>query len=176
MVGPVVHEQGEEVIRRCSEIAREHKLPLMVHIGDMRGDIGRMKELTRLLLNTFVEGDILTHLCTPNPGGVTDPNNGTLDEVHEARARGVVLDPALGRGNFGIEVARRQADMGLRPDTLSSDVTLGGRSRGVGLLDSMSKFMSLGYSLADVVRMASSAAAKAIRLVAHAGSRTPTRS
>ena len=169
MVGPLVEEQGEEVIRRCSDIAREHKLPLMVHIGYGRGDPARMKELTRQLLNTFVEGDILTHLCTPNPGGVTDPANGTLAEVQEARKRGVVLDPALGRGNFGIEVARYQADKGLHPDTLSSDVTLGGRTRGVGLLDSMSKFLSLGYSLPDVARMASSGAAKAIGLQDQAG-------
>ena len=42
----------------------------MVHIGDGRGDpTARHFELTRLLLNTFREGDILTHLCTPNPGG-----------------------------------------------------------------------------------------------------------
>jgi len=168
MVGPVVAEQGEEVIRRSSEIAREHKLPLMVHVGDGRGDPARMRELTRTLLNTFVEGDILTHLCTPNPGGVTDPS-GTLDEVKEARARGVVLDPALGRGNFGIDVARRQVDQGLYPDTLSSDLTLGGRTRGVGLLDSMSKFLSIGYSLPDVVRMASSNAARAIGLQDQAG-------
>jgi dihydroorotase len=167
MVGPVVQEQGEAVIRRCSEIAREHKLPLMVHIGDRQGDPTRTRELTRVLLNTFVEGDILTHLCTPNPGGVTDVADtvdGTLPEVLEARARGVILDPALGRGNFGIEVARRQADRALHPDTLSSDVTLGGRTRGVGLLDSMSKFMSIGYSLPDVVRMASSNAARALRM------------
>lgn len=169
MVGPVVHEQGEEVIRRCAEIAREHKLPLMVHIGDGRGDPARMKELTKQLLNTFQAGDILTHLCTPNPGGVTDPNNGTLPEVQEARNKGVVLDPALGRGNFGIHVARRQAEMGLHPDTLSSDVTLGGRTRGVGLLDSMSKFLSLGYSLPDVVRMASSGAAKALGMDSEIG-------
>ena len=151
MVGPLVEEQGEEVIRRCSDVAREHKLPLMVHIGYGRGDPARMQELTRQLLNTFVEGDILTHLCTPNPGGVSDPANGTLAEVQEARKRGVVLDPALGRGNFGIEVARYQADRGLHPDTLSSDVTLGGRTRGVGLLDSMSKFLSLGYSLPETL-------------------------
>lgn len=167
LVGPVVHEQGEEVIRRAKEAARANHLPLMVHIGDGRGDVQRMSALTRQLLDTFEEGDILTHLCTPNPGGVMDPNDSarrTLPQVNEARARGVVLDPALGRGNFGVEVARRQADMGLHPDTLSSDVTLGGRTRGVGLLDSMSKFLSLGYSLSDVVRMASVNAAKAIGL------------
>jgi dihydroorotase len=165
LVGPVVKEQGEAVIRLASEISREHHLPLMVHIGDGHGDPHRHSELTRVLLNTFRAGDILTHLCTPNPGGVMIPDDAAqqaLPEVHEARQRGVVLDPALGRGNFGIHVARRQAEMGLHPDTLSSDVTLGGRTRGVGLLDSMSKFLSVGYSLPDVVRMASSSAARAV--------------
>jgi dihydroorotase len=165
LVGPVVQEQGEEVIRLSSEIAREHHLPLMVHIGDGRGDTQRMSDLTRKLLDAFQPGDILTHLCTPNPGGVMQPADAarqTLPEVNEARSRGVTLDPALGRGNFGIEVARRQAELGLQPDTLSSDLTFGGRTRGVGLLDSMSKFLSLGYSLSDVVRMASSNAAKAL--------------
>ena len=172
LVGPVVSEQGEEVIRRAKEAAHANHLPLMVHIGDGRGDVQRMSRLTRLLLDTFEQGDILTHLCTPNPGGVMDANDaarGTLPQVSEARARGVILDPALGRGNFGIEVARRQADIGLHPDTLSSDVTLGGRSRGVGLLDSMSKFLSIGYSLAEVVRMATLNAAKAIGLNEVAG-------
>jgi dihydroorotase len=164
LVGPVVREQGESVIRQTTEIAREHNLPLMVHFGDGGGDPQRMSDLTRLMLNSFKEGDILTHLCTPHPGGMMDPQDGTkrLPEVQEARERGVVLDSALGRGNFGINVARIQAEMGFAPDTTSSDVTLGGRSRGVGLLDSMSKFLSVGYSLSDVVKMATTSAAKAI--------------
>lgn len=167
LVGPVVREQGEEVIRRSKAISKEHRLPLMVHVGDGGGDLRRMSELTRLMLDTFEEGDILTHLCTPNPGGVMDPTDEThktLPEVKEARARGVTLDSALGRGNFGITVARIQADLGLAPDTTSSDVTLSGRTRGVGLLDSMSKFMAVGYSLSDVVSMATDKAAKAIRM------------
>jgi len=74
----------------------------------------------------------------------------------------VVLDSALGRGNFGYEVARRQAEIGLHPDTISSDLTAGGRNFGVGLLDSMSKFLALGYSLPDVVRMTTANAARAM--------------
>jgi dihydroorotase len=164
LVGPVVREQGETVIRQTTEIAREHKLPLMVHFGDGGGDPQRMAELTKLMLNSFSEGDILTHLCTPHPGGMMDPQDGKkrLPEVEEARKRGVTLDSALGRGNFGINVARVQAEMGLTPDTTSSDVTLGGRLRGTGLLDSLSKFMAVGYSLSDVVKLATVNAAKAI--------------
>jgi dihydroorotase len=173
MVGPVVQERGEDVARLSKDIANEHHLPLMVHIGDGRApDKQRASELTRLMLKTFTAGDILTHLCTPHPGGVMDPSDAarqTVPELEEARSRGVVIDSALGRGNFGYEVARRQAEMGVHPDTTSSDLTGGGRKLGVGLLDSMAKFMSLGYSLADVVRMTTSSAAKGIGMADRLG-------
>jgi dihydroorotase len=166
LVGPVVQERGEEVIRLSKDIATEHGLPLMVHIGDGRHpDRARAGELTRYLLKTLTAGDILTHLCTPNPGGVmsaAEAAASVVPEVEEARANGVVIDSALGRGNFGIDVARRQAELGVRPDTTSSDLTAGGRRLGVGLLDSMAKFMSIGYSLADVVRMTTSNAARGL--------------
>lgn len=163
LVGPVVQERGEDVIRLSKDIATEHGLPLMVHIGDGRHpDRARAGELTRFLLKTLTAGDILTHLCTPNPGGVMSVSEAAasvVPEVEEARANGVVIDSALGRGNFGIEVARRQAELGIRPDTTSSDLTAGGRRLGVGLMDSMAKFMSVGYSLNDVLRMTTTAAA-----------------
>lgn len=166
LVGPVVQERGEDVIRLSKDIANEHGMPLMVHIGDGRHpDRARAGELTRFLLKTLTAGDILTHLCTPNPGGVMSPQEAAASvapEVEEARANGVVIDSALGRGNFGIDVARRQAELGVRPDTTSSDLTAGGRRLGVGLLDSMAKFMSIGYSLSDVVQMTTSRAARGL--------------
>ena len=168
LVGPVVQERGEDVVRLSKEIANEHGVPLMVHIGDGRHpDRARAGELTRFLLKTLTAGDILTHLCTPNPGGVMDAREAAqsvVPELEEARANGVLIDSALGRGNFGIEVARRQAELGVRPDTTSSDLTAGGRRLGVGLLDSMAKFMSVGYSLSDVVRMTTLNAARGIGL------------
>jgi dihydroorotase len=173
LVGPVVAERGEDVIRLSKEIAREHGLPLMVHIGDGRSsDRARAGELTRFLLKTLTAGDILTHLCTPNPGGVMnaqDAAQSVVPEVEEARANGVVIDSALGRGNFGIDVARRQAELGVRPDTTSSDLTASGRRSGVGLLDCMAKFMSVGYSLADVVCMTTVNAARGLGLADQLG-------
>jgi dihydroorotase len=174
LVGPVVQERGEDVVRLSKDIAVEHGLPLMVHIGDGRHpDRARAGELTRFLLKTLTAGDILTHLCTPNPGGVMSAQEAAasvVPEVEEARARGVVIDSALGRGNFGIDVARRQAELGIRPDTTSSDLTAGGRRLGVGLLDSMAKFMSVGYSLSDVVRMTTITAARGLGLADQLGS------
>jgi dihydroorotase len=173
MVGPVVQERGEDVVKLAKAIAVEHGLPLMVHIGDGRHpDKTSASDLTRFLLKTLTAGDILTHLCTPNPGGVMNAREAAqsvVPEVEEARANGVVIDSALGRGNFGIEVARRQAELGMAPDTTSSDLTGGGRSRGVGLLDSMAKFMSIGYSLPDVVRWTTINAAKGIGMADSAG-------
>jgi dihydroorotase len=173
LVGPVVAERGEDVVRLSKDIATEHGLPLMVHIGDGRSpDRARAGDLTRFLLKTLSAGDILTHLCTPNPGGVMNAQEAAqsvVPEVEEARANGVVIDSALGRGNFGIDVARRQAELGVRPDTTSSDLTAGGRRMGVGLLDSMAKFMSVGYSLADVVRMTTVNAAHGLGLADQLG-------
>jgi dihydroorotase len=165
IVGPVFQTLGEDIITAAKAAATDLGVPLMVHIGDRaasdEASAARRAELTRFVLRTFEPGDILTHLCTPNSGRVLDPAGNPYPEVAEARANGVVLDSALGRGNFGIEVARRQADLGLYPDTISSDLTAGGRTFH-SLLECMAKFMSIGYSLADVVAAATGSAAAAL--------------
>jgi dihydroorotase len=165
MVGPVAQEQGEELVTLCKEISREHRLPLMVHIGDRPADLEKARQATRFLLQNFDPGDILTHLATPHSGGVMldEARTKIVPELTEARARGVVLDPALGAGNFGIDVARQQADIGLHPDTISSDLTAGGRARVVySLMECMGRFMAAGYTVEDMVRMATVNAATAL--------------
>ena len=168
MVGSVAQEQSEELITLCKKVSREHHLPLMVHIGDMRAqDYDKASKATRFLLKSFDAGDILTHLSTPRPGGVMADEAQTqlIPELQEARNRGVVLDPALGAGNFGIDVCRRQADLGLIPDTISSDLTAGGRGRVVySLMECMGRFMAAGYTVKDMVRMSTVNAAKALGL------------
>ncbi len=165
LVGDIVTEAGEEVINRSKKVAREHGVPLMVHIGDFRAAErprpDRMGEVTRHLLEVLEPGDILTHLCTPNIGGVMDDADATLPLLTEARARGVVLDPALGLGNFGYAIAAEQAQRGLHPDTISSDLTAGGQSF-QSLVECMAKFMAIGYSLREVVAMTTGRAAAAI--------------
>jgi dihydroorotase len=168
MVGEVARNQYEELVTACKAISREHHIPLMVHIGDMRAeDYDKASKATRFLLNNFDAGDILTHLATPSAGGVMADEARTqiIPELQEARNRGVVLDPALGAGNFGFDVARTQADIGLIPDTISSDLTAGGRGRIVySLMECMGRFMAVGYTVADMVRMSTANAAKALGL------------
>ena len=165
MVGPIMNERGEEIVDLAKAIASEHQIPLMVHIGDMqatnRPSPERIDELTAYLLRQFSEGDILTHLCTPHHGGVLDTSRKPIPELAEAHANGVVLDSALGRGNFGYEIAAHQAQLGVLPDTISSDLTAGGLGFH-SLMECMAKFMAVGYSLSDVVRMTTVNAAAAI--------------
>jgi dihydroorotase len=173
IVGPAFQAAGEEIITAAKAAARDLGVPLMVHIGDFtardEASAARRGELTRFLLKSFEPGDILTHLCTPNSGRVLDQAGRPYPEVAEARASGVVLDSALGRGNFGIEVARRQADLGLFPDTISSDLTALGQTFH-SLLECMAKFMSIGYTLADVVKATTANAASALGLAREIGS------
>jgi dihydroorotase len=156
LVGAIVDEIGESLVDRAKEISREHHLPLTVHIGDPRAGgrdhPERVDEVTRHLLRTLEQGDILTHICTPNIGGVMDTSLNPYPELREARANGVVLDSALGRGHFGYEIACRQAQAGVMPDTISSDLSGMGQDFH-SLLECMSKFMAVGYSLSDVIRM-----------------------
>ncbi|BBG05342.1 MULTISPECIES: amidohydrolase family protein [Pseudonocardia] len=165
LVGPLMAEHGKEILGRSRQVAQEHGVPLMVHIGDLsarrRPDPHLLTPVTRYAIEQLAPGDVLTHLCTPNHGGVLGADDLMLPLLTEARERGVVLDAALGRGNFGFDVARRQRDAGLAPDTVSSDLTAMGESF-QSLMECMAKFMAVGYSLTEVVRMTTTDAAAAI--------------
>jgi dihydroorotase len=165
MVGDLVRSSGREVVDAAKQAARGVGLPLMVHIGDLSADGADVEaaliDTTAYLLDSLDPGDILTHLCTPSAGGVERAAERMDPILRRARERGVILDSALGMGNFGYRVAVAQFDRGLHPDTISSDLTLGGQSFH-SLTECMAKFMAVGYSLADVVKMTTVNAAAAI--------------
>jgi len=80
------------------------------------------------------------------------------------------MDAALGRHNFSFKTARAQAEAGIHPDTISTDITPGGYGEIVfSLLECMAKFMALGYSLSDVVRMTTINPARALGLADQIG-------
>jgi dihydroorotase len=163
VTGPFVLEHGEELIRLSKDIAREQHLPFMVHIGNRFADRQRGEALTRYVLERLEPGDIVTHLCTPHPGGILDSNAQPLSAFVAASTNGVIMDSALGRHNFSYEVARQQAELGIRPDTISTDITPGGYGEIVfSLMECMAKFLAIGYTLADVVRMTTTNAARAL--------------
>ena len=167
-IGPLVPTEGIEIVRLAKRAATESESRLMVHIGELYHD---GPTLTQSLLPLLEAGDILTHSFTPNPGRILDEDGKVLGEVWEARDRGVVLDTAFGRFNFGFDVARRALDQGLKPDTVATDMTLPGRAESVfSMTEMMTRFLALGMSLADVIAMATANPARALGMEDSLGS------
>jgi dihydroorotase len=169
MVSPALEIFGMEMPRLAKRAARESGLPLMVHIGDTtkRYDPNVVRELLPLL----EPGDIVTHLFTANPGGVLDTNGRLVPEAKELASRGVWLDTAHGRMNFGFAVGRRVLDQGLIPHCISTDLTIPGRLNTVhSMVEIMARFLGMGFTLEQVVAMCTVNPARAIGEDARLGS------
>ena len=161
MVSPALEIFGMEMPRLAKRAARESGVPLMVHIGDTtkRYDPNVIRELLPLL----EPGDIVTHLFTANPGGVLDANGKLVPEAKELAARGVWLDTAHGRMNFGFNVGRRVLDQGLTPHCISTDLTIPGRANTVhSMVEIMARFLGMGFTLEQVIAMSTVNPARAI--------------
>ncbi len=174
-VGPGVPRMGVEMVRLAKQAASEGGVRLMVHIGDrsIAGGDGTEPTITRELLPLLEEGDIITHLFSGNPGRIIDDGGGVIPEILEAQERGVFLDTAHGRQNFSFDVAKTALDQGVRPLSISTDMTPPGRMNTVhSMTEMLARFMALGFSLEDVIRMATSNPARALGMDDRLGSLT----
>src|SRR5262252_4239949 len=88
-----------------------------------------------------------------------------------ARQRGIIFDVGHGGGSFDYTVAEPAIAQGCTPDTISSDIhVFSGNTPGMPYLPwVMSKFMGLGFTLEQVVAMATSNPAKVINRAAKLG-------
>jgi dihydroorotase len=150
--GPVLETMGIDYIHAAITAAREAGVRLMVHIGDPQWNVD--PTITAQLLPLLQADDLITHLYTGAPGKVLDGNRNVLPELVDARVRGVGFDPAHGRMNMSFEVAKRMMEQGILPDSISTDITKPGRLTVVkSMTHVMSKFLALGFSLNDVIKM-----------------------
>ena len=160
-VGPAVPTMGVEMMHLAKKAANEAGVRLMVHIGDPNA--GNGPTITREVLSLMEPGDIVTHLFTGNPGQIVDENGKVVPEIIEAQERGVFMDTAFGRFNFSFDVAKRSLDQGVVPEGISTDITAPGRRNTVhSLTEMLSRFLALGFSLEDVIGMATVNPARAL--------------
>jgi len=168
----VIGKHGIEPLKRAvraCEIAGDGAR-VMCHIGGVE-----TVELMSEILDTLRAGDILTHCFSgaPNDAGqFTNIVQGgkLLPAAHAAKRRGVLFDLGHGGGSFDFTIAEAALAEGVKPDTLSSDIhVFSGNSPGLPYLTNvMGKFMALGFSLEDVVTMATATPGKIInRLPKH---------
>jgi dihydroorotase len=162
----VIARNGTEPLKRailaCEKSGTGGKL--MVHIGGVE-----TRELMTQILDLMRPGDILTHCYSGAPnlaGAFTNiVQDGTIiPAALAAKQRGAIFDIGHGGGSFDYTVAEAAIAQGAPPDTISSDIhVFSGNTPGMPYLTwVMSKFLGLGYSLEQVVAMATVAPAKVI--------------
>jgi dihydroorotase len=154
----VIARNGIEPLRRailaCERAGTGGRV--MAHIGGVE-----TAELMSQILDLLRPGDILTHAYSGAPniaGAFTNivQNGRVLPAALAAKQRGVIFDVGHGGGSFDYTVAEAAIPQGCPPDTISSDIhVFSGNSPGVPYLTNvMSKFMGLGFTLEQVVAMA----------------------
>ena len=138
------------------EVAEELELPLMAHLDFPPP--GRSDVLSRLR-----PGDVLTHCFRPFPNAPVHGSGRIFDEIVEAREKGIVFDIGHGMGSFGFETAEAMLANGFFPDVISSDVhALCVDGPAFDLLETMSKLLSLGMPVQDIIRSVTETPAKTI--------------
>ena len=169
----VIAKHGIEPLRRAiraCEIAGTNGR-VMCHIGGVES-VALMSQI----LETLRPGDILTHCFSgaPNDDGkftniVQDGK--VLPAALDAKKRGVLFDVGHGGGSFDYTVAEAAIAQGCTPDTISSDIHVySGNSPGQPYLTwVMSKFINMGFTLEQVVTMATATPAKIINRIPRHG-------
>ena len=162
----IIFKHGVEPLKRGIQACEMCGWPakMMVHIGGVE-----TKELMSDILNLLRPGDVLTHCYSgfPNMSGVFTnivQDGKLLPAALAAKQRGVVFDVGHGGGSFDFTVADVAIPGGCTPDTISSDIhVFSGNTPGTPFLPNvMSKFMAMGFTLEQVVAMATIAPAKII--------------
>lgn len=146
----IVGDNGFEPLKRAIAAAEMSGTDarVMCHIGGVPGALSDLLDLLR-------PGDILTHSYS-GAGNNTVVDGKVLPAALAAKARGVIIDVGHGGGSFAYAVAEPAIAQGLGPDTIGSDIhAVSINTPGMPYLPwVMSKFLNLGFSLEQVVAMA----------------------
>ncbi|MBD8162114.1 amidohydrolase/deacetylase family metallohydrolase [Erwinia persicina] len=156
----VVEQNGIKPLVRAKAMQRENGgLPLMVHIGNNPPNLDEIADL-------LTSGDIITHCFNGKPNRILTPQGQLRASVTRALERGVRLDVGHGSASFSFEVARVAIALGILPQTISSDIYCRNRLNGpvYSLAHVMSKFLSIGMTLPQVIDCVTRHAADGLRL------------
>ncbi|HYC25052.1 MAG TPA: amidohydrolase/deacetylase family metallohydrolase [Roseiarcus sp.] len=139
------------------QAADEAGVPVMCHIDFPPPNYADTVAMLR-------PGDVLTHAFRPFPNAPLTAQGKILPQVIAARERGVIFDIGHGMGSFAFKTARAMLANGFPPDTISSDVhALSIDGPAFDLTTTMSKFLCLGMSLAEVIGASTINAARTLR-------------
>ena len=170
----VIARHGLEPLKRAIKACDMSGVPakVMCHIGGVAD-----RALMSQILDLFRPGDVLTHCYSgaPNNAGLGTnivQDGKLLPAALAAKKRGIIFDIGHGGGSFDYTIAEAAIAQGCLPDTISSDVhVFSGNSPGMPYLPwVMSKMIGLGFSMSEVINMATAVPARVISRIPKHGS------
>lgn len=155
---------GIEPLQETVKIAEKIGCPVEVHCTNIPVP-------TCEVLKVLRPGDIFEHVYQGVKNTILDETGRLYDCVREARKRGILFDTAEGRkhGDFDIMLsARRQ---GFTADFCSTDLVLASMYRRsiFSLPNLMSRYVAMGIPLKEVVKMATEAPARLMKMEGQIG-------
>jgi len=136
-------------VEKAVEAGKLADLPVMVDYGSFLPG----KPYQQMVLDIFRPGDMSTHFYRV-PAPLLDENEKVMRYLLEARRRGVKFDVGHGSGSFYFKYAEPMVKQGFWPDSISTDLhanSINGAM--IDMLNVMSKFLSMGVPLVEVIRM-----------------------
>jgi len=143
--GVILRGLGIEIVKLAKRTATELELPLMVHVGE---PLPMLEDILTLM----EPGDIITHCYHGKKWGIFKKDE-LIPEFIQAHGRGVRFDVGHGAASFNYEVAEGAIAWGYKPFSIGSDLHAGNIDGPVwDLPTTMSKLLSVGLSVEEVIR------------------------
>lgn len=164
----IVGNLGLEPLKGAIRIAEHLRCRVNVHTTNPPGDIVELASILR-------PGDIFGHCFHGIGSSIIGQNSKVKQGIWQARDNGVIFDSADGRTNHSYPVIKAALADGFAPDVISTDViraSLFGNTL-FGLPVVMSKYLSLGIPLIDVVKACTATPAKIIGMGDRLGTLAP---
>ena len=138
-------------VERAVEAGNLANVPVMVDFGEHNPPLS----IEELFMKKLRPGDMLTHTYSYGPANretVVDENGKVKPFVLEAQKRGIIFDVGHGGGAFSWRQAVPSIQQGFRPNVISSDLHADSMNGGMkDLCNVMSKFLTLGLPLSEVI-------------------------
>jgi dihydroorotase len=154
--------EGWAPYERAEEVGRMAGIPVMVDFG---GNVKAGRTIMDLVTKYFRPGDIYTHMYGGVRGEYDEATNGPSAAMIEGRKRGVKFDVGHGGGSFKWVAAMPMIKAGFVPDSISTDLHTSSMNGGTKtMIETMSKFLAAGQSIADIIKWSTANPAAEIQL------------
>jgi dihydroorotase len=137
------------------------EIPVMIDFG---GNVKAGRTLMDLFMKHLRPGDIFTHMYGGVRGEQDQATKGPSPAMVEGRKKGIIFDVGHGGASFRYSAAIPMMKAGFLPDSISTDLhTSSMNSAMKDQVNLMGKFMAMGVSLPEVIRMSTANPAREIK-------------